>query len=74
MLLSDIPAHRELVNDDARYFYPLGDVKAACRKLGRLLDEWDVSSANLGKFSEKFLPRFFLNEWERFIKRTLHRP
>ncbi len=68
ILLSDIPVHRELVDNNQHFLYPLGDVNLAGRKLTRLLDEWDMMSEEVSLYREKFSYDVFISNWQHFLQ------
>lgn len=67
VLLSDIPAHRELVNGDERFLYPLDDIPAARQKLLALLDEWAAMSRLMAACGECFRGESFYSAWMSFL-------
>ncbi len=67
VLLSDIPAHQELVNYDDRFLYPIGNIGAAKKKLTNLLDNWDTMSTTITAYGEKFRYDSFINNWLLFL-------
>jgi glycosyltransferase involved in cell wall biosynthesis len=67
VLLSDITPHRELVNDDEQFLYPLGDIQAAREKILRLLDGWEEASKSMEAYGQKFRGEAFLAGWQRFL-------
>ena len=68
VLLSDIPPHCELVNEDERFLYPLGDVFAAREKLTNLLDDWENASRMAETYSQKFRSDVFIRQWQKLIQ------
>jgi glycosyltransferase involved in cell wall biosynthesis len=66
VLLSDIPPHRELVDHDPRFFYPLGNLSAAIEKISWTLAHWDEASRAMQVFREKFRGSHFIEAWSRF--------
>lgn len=66
-LLSDIPAHRELVQDDERFLYPLGDISSAREKLLALLEDWDDMSQTMKSYGERFRDEAFYTAWLNFL-------
>lgn len=67
VLLSDIPAHADLVNHDDRFLYPLGNITLAKEKVIYLLDNWDSMSIVTSSFREKFRYTSFIQDWTQFI-------
>lgn len=67
VLLSDIPAHCTLVEDDERFIYPLGDIITAKDRIVSILDHWDSSSLDIQSYAQKFKADTFLNAWENFV-------
>ena len=69
VLLSDIPEHKELVNHDESFLYPLGDIKTGRKKLIRLLQDWDAFGATIKTYGGKFRSASFIDNWNQFLKR-----
>lgn len=67
VLLSDIPAHRELVENDERFLYHLGDVTMATKKISHLLKNWDEMSMIVASYAHKFRGEAFLSAWMGFF-------
>ncbi len=67
VLISDIPAHQELVNDDERFLYPIGDICSAKKKLTSILNDWDSMSISIAAYGEKFKYSSFINNWLLFL-------
>lgn len=68
VLLSDIPAHCELVESDERFLYQLGDLQAAKQKLIYLLQNWEVMSMKISEYADKFRGDAFIAAWQNFIE------
>jgi glycosyltransferase involved in cell wall biosynthesis len=66
VLLSDIPPHCELVNQDPRFLYPLGDIGSAREKIFHLVEEWDKANQSMLDFREKFRGIHFIKAWTQF--------
>jgi glycosyltransferase involved in cell wall biosynthesis len=64
VLLSDIGPHRELVNDDENFIYPLGDILSAKKKIVRILDQWDDASKAIVSYGQKFNGASFISAWQ----------
>jgi glycosyltransferase involved in cell wall biosynthesis len=67
VLVSDIPAHRELVNGNDNFLYALGDVDSASKKISLLLENWDRMSDLMGDYANRFREGRFINEWLAFL-------
>jgi glycosyltransferase involved in cell wall biosynthesis len=67
VLLSDISAHRDLVENDERFLYPLGDISAAKQKMDFLLQNWKAMSAQITIYAEKFDAHTFIAAWDKFL-------
>lgn len=67
VLLSDIPAHRELVDNDDNFLYNLGDVTMAKEKILNILHHWDKMSTVIQVYSMKFAAEVFLEAWLSFL-------
>lgn len=63
VLLSDIPAHRELVENDENFLYPLGDLLTAKAKLENQIALWDTVSELVGRYAIKFRGEAFITAW-----------
>jgi glycosyltransferase involved in cell wall biosynthesis len=73
VLLSNIEPHRELVEDNDKYLYRLGDVADGVAKLHNLLaDEYERLSNEVKALSVKFQKRAFLNAWDNLVA-NIHR-
>jgi glycosyltransferase involved in cell wall biosynthesis len=64
VVVSDIPAHRELVDGDERFLYKLGDIDAAARGVSSLLEHWDAMSKLASRYAEKFRQDRFVQQWQ----------
>lgn len=70
VLLSDIPAHRELVTGDERFLYQPGDTDTAATKLDRLLgQDWDAASDWCRTRAVDFGPARFVTPWLEAMSR-----
>jgi glycosyltransferase involved in cell wall biosynthesis len=67
VLLSDIAPHRELVNEDENFMYPLGDIYAAKDKIIRILNQWDRASKIMESYGQKFNGVSFITAWQEFL-------
>jgi glycosyltransferase involved in cell wall biosynthesis len=67
VLLSDIAAHRELVDDDERFLYPLGNLEIAEERIIELLKDWEALSPGLPSHGNKFKSDHFIHIWTDFI-------
>ncbi len=54
VLLSDIGPHRELVNNDETYLYPLGDLPSAKEKLSGIMANWEKAGKAMTQYGQKF--------------------
>ena len=68
VLLSDIPAHRELVENDGNLLYPLGDLQNAKAKLLDLFDQWEEMSDLVDRYAKKFQGKAFIEAWQGFFE------
>jgi len=66
VLLSDIPAHKELVDNDERFLYRLGNIASAKKKIVNLLRDWDNMSVQTSIYAHKFREDTFLKAWQNF--------
>jgi glycosyltransferase involved in cell wall biosynthesis len=67
VLLSDIGPHRELVNGDERFIYPLGDIHSAKEKIIKLLNQWDEACKTMEAYGQKFQGDSFISAWQEFL-------
>lgn len=67
VLLSDIAPHRELVEDDERFLYPLGDLVLAKRRITNLLEGWQHYSKIMESYGEKFKGDAFISAWRVIV-------
>lgn len=67
VLLSDIGPHRELVNADERFLYPLGEIFLAREKIVALLNRWEDCSFVMESYGKKFTGEDFINAWRNVI-------
>lgn len=70
VLLSNIPSHRELVGNNEKYLYKLGDYVSGSLKLDALLseNEYGKLSSNMRRLSQKFRKDNFLLAWENLMR------
>ncbi len=68
VLLSNIPAHAELVEADERFLYPLGDISQAREKILWLCANWEEASLSLLQLGKKFESVNFINSWKSFTQ------
>jgi glycosyltransferase involved in cell wall biosynthesis len=67
VLLSNIPAHRELVNGDKRFLYELGDIPSAKAKLLTIWKDWDALGRIVSTFGVNFKGDAFYTAWMNFL-------
>ena len=67
VLISDIPAHRELVDGDTRFLYELGEIRSAARGISLLLEEWNQMSTLIRSHAGKFREQRFIQDWLRLL-------
>lgn len=67
VLLSDIAPHRELVNGDEKFIYPLGDIYSAKAKIMRIIDQWEEASKTIEAYGQKFRGDSFITAWQEFL-------
>jgi len=68
VLLSEIPAHKELVNHDDRFLYELGNKQSAKAKILYLLQNWEEMHDLMKSYSNKFQGDTFIAAWQRLIE------
>ena len=64
VLLSDIAAHQELVENDKRFLYTLGDLQSAQNKLNLILRSWDEMADYVYTYANKFRDQRFIEAWQ----------
>ncbi|MBI5966099.1 MAG: glycosyltransferase family 4 protein [Chloroflexi bacterium] len=67
VLLSDIPPHRELVNEDERFIYQLGDIASANNKIDGIFERWEDDSKTVEGYGRKFDGTSFIQAWQDFL-------
>ena len=67
VILSDIPEHRALVEDDERFIYPLGDLSTAQERMQAILQHWDAYSVDISNYAQKFKANTFLKAWDQLV-------
>ena len=68
VLLTSIPAHRSLVDDNEQFLYEPGDISSAKMKIEYTLENWVGMSNKILKLGEKFRDNHFIDSWNNFIK------
>lgn len=63
VLISNIPAHRELVNNDSCFLYELGNTNEAVDKLYEMLTGYDEKILKLKEYTSKFSYDSFVKDW-----------
>jgi len=67
VLVSKIPAHEELLEDDEKFLYPLGDLQTAKKKITQIFQNWETYSVKMTEYAQKFRGHQFLKAWDEFI-------
>ena len=67
VILSDIPEHRALVDDDERFLYPLGEITTAKKRIEDILRHWEAYCVDIQNYAQKFKGNTFLEAWDNFI-------
>ncbi|MUG47199.1 glycosyltransferase [Paenibacillus woosongensis] len=67
-LLSSITAHEELVNNDSRFLYRLGNIKEASQKLHSIQQNYSEYKHQLKKLQYNFSDKQFLKDWISLIE------
>jgi len=68
-LLSDIPAHRVLVNSSQELLFPLDEPEILADKIICTADQYDVVSSQMLSYSVKFSRQGFIDDWVAVIER-----
>jgi glycosyltransferase involved in cell wall biosynthesis len=67
VLLSEIKAHKSLVNNDQSFLYPLYNIDIGAKKLIRLVNSWDEKSSKIKLYKESFNESIFIKAWDILI-------
>lgn len=67
VLLSDIDPHKELVEGDEKFTYPLGNISAAREKILNILDQWEAASQTMETYAQKFKGTSFIKAWQTIV-------
>lgn len=67
VLISDIPSHRKLVDEDERFLFSLKDHEGFVRKLDYILDNYTQLSSSMQKFARKLEPENFIAAWKKIF-------
>lgn len=63
VLVSDIPPHRELVNDDERFLFKIDNSKEFVEKLLYIYQNYDEVRSIISKFKDRLEPKSFIDSW-----------
>ncbi len=65
VLLSDIPLHRKLVDENVNFIYRLGNVKQAAARVSNIIENYSDLMIQCSVFKEKFIIDNFIQDWNR---------
>jgi len=68
VLISDIPAHRDLVQNNEKFLYNSGDVDDFVNKLSKIVENYDEYAKDVLSLKANLSPEGFLQDWENFVK------
>jgi glycosyltransferase involved in cell wall biosynthesis len=68
VLISDIPAHRDLVQNNENFLFKSEDVEDFINKLSNILENYDVFADEILSLKANLGPERFLQDWENFVK------
>jgi hypothetical protein len=67
VIASDIQPHRELLDSNASFLYPLGNINEAVKRIAAVLDDWDLCSQTIVRYRERLNHEYFVDAWKRFV-------
>lgn len=67
-ILSDIPAHKELLFDDDRFLYKLNNTSDCAKKLNALFKKYEEYSKDMAKYEVSLSSKMFIERWEDLLK------
>jgi glycosyltransferase involved in cell wall biosynthesis len=68
VLISDIPAHRDLVQNNEKFLFKSEDVEDFINKLSNILENYDEFANEILSLKANLSPERFLQDWENFVK------
>jgi glycosyltransferase involved in cell wall biosynthesis len=68
VLISDIPAHRDLVQNNEKFLFKSEDVEDFINKLSKMLENYDEFAKEILSLKANLSPERFLQDWESFVK------
>ena len=63
VVLSNIPAHMELVQGNSDFIYSLGDEKQLADKINTVINNYDRFSENIADYKKGFSAEAFIKDW-----------
>jgi glycosyltransferase involved in cell wall biosynthesis len=67
VLISDIPPHRDLVQNDEKFLFKSEDVEDFIKKLSNMLENYDEFADEILSLKANLSPKRFLQDWENFV-------
>jgi len=68
VLISDIPAYRDLVQNNENFLFKSEDVEDFINKLSNILENYDVFANEILSLKANLGPKRFLQDWENFVQ------
>uniref|UniRef100_A0A7C4JRA0 Glycosyltransferase n=1 Tax=Thermodesulfobacterium geofontis TaxID=1295609 RepID=A0A7C4JRA0_9BACT len=66
VLITDIPSHRDLVQNNKTYLYEINNTDEFISKLNNIIQNYDQCKEEILRLRENFTPKRFLDDWENF--------
>lgn len=66
-VLSDIDAHKELVGENDKFLYTLGDASEGAKKLDRAFKKYDEYAQEISKYKSLFSSKNFIDSWNLLL-------
>jgi len=68
VLISDIPPHRDLVQNNEIFLFKSEDVEDFINKLSNILENYDKFADEILSLRANLSPERFLQDWENFVE------
>lgn len=68
VLISNIPPHRDLVEEDSDFLFELENKNEFCKKLDTIMQNYEEFTKKISKFANKLRVENFIEDWNKFIK------
>jgi 2-polyprenyl-3-methyl-5-hydroxy-6-metoxy-1,4-benzoquinol methylase len=67
VVASDIAPHRELLDSNESFLYPLGNINEAVKRIATILDDWDHCSQTIIRYRERLNHEYFVDALKGFV-------